>query len=280
MTGMFKRISFGNVWTDEINFLQRRHLRFSGAKNFRDLGGYPAADGRTVRWGVLYRSDALDKLNDRDLKLLLQLNLDRVIDFRSEHEKKKHPDCLPAGAGIRIVEIPISDTSTRVWHEARDEMIQKLRDINPADYMISTNVELATRFTPEMRRFVREVLASDGRPVLFHCAAGKDRTGFGAAILLRMLGVPQEVIMQDYQLTNVYLLKAYRWRMSLVRVLKGRRFVSAILGFMDANTAYLSAAFDAVEREHGSFDVYIRDGLGVEWDQFERFRETCLELRS
>jgi protein-tyrosine phosphatase len=274
---MFDQISIGKPLVKEAGTVNRRRLPFSGAKNFRDLGGYSTADGGTVRWGMLYRSDALDKLTSRDLKLLKRLNLGRVIDFRSNHEREKHPDRLPQEAGIRVVEIPIADTSTKVWHEAREEMIRKLRDVNPADYMIATNAELATTFTPEMRRFVHEVLASDGRPLLFHCAAGKDRTGFGAAILLRMLGVPMETVMQDYLLTNKYIHAAYKWRLVLVRILKGRRFSNGIRGFAAASVEYLSAAFDAIDREHGSFEKYVRDGLGLSTGDVERLKAAYLE---
>lgn len=257
--------------------LARRRLPFSGAKNFRDLGGYSAADGRTVRWGRLYRSDALHKLSGTDLKFLAAMSLGRVIDFRSAHEKERRPNRLPPGLEARVVEIPILDSTTKVWHEERKEMIQNLLEIDPAGYMIRSNEEFATMFTPQMRRFVREALAANGEPLLFHCAAGKDRTGFGAAILLRMLGVPHETVMQDYQLTNQYLPDAYRWRLIALRVVKGRRFADAIRGFMDANPAYLTAAFDALEREHGSFENYIRDGLGLSAGDVEQLQTAYLE---
>ncbi|WKZ34417.1 MAG: tyrosine-protein phosphatase [Anaerolineales bacterium] len=274
---MFEQISIQKPLLEKAGLRARRRLPFSGAGNFRDLGGYPATDGGTVRWGVLYRSGALDKMTSTDLKFLAALNLERVIDFRAAHEKERAPDRLPPDADMRVVEIPILDASTKVWHEAREEMIRKLKDVDPADYMTATNVELATTFTPEMRRFIREVLSSNGRPLLFHCAAGKDRTGFGAALLLRLLGVPQDIVMQDYVLTNTYFLAAHTWRLFLVRLSRGERFASVIRGFMDARPAYLSAAFDALEREHGSFEKYARNGLGLSAGDVERLKEIYLE---
>ena len=259
------------------NTNRTRLLPFSGAKNFRDLGGYRTTDGKTVRWGVLYRSDGLNKLTDADLKFFAALSLESVIDFRAEHEKQYRPDRLPADVNIRLVEIPIVDSSTKVWHDSRDDMVKNLKSLDPAKYMIETNVELATRFTPEFQQFMQEVLSVQGKPLLFHCAAGKDRTGFAAAILLRMLGVPQETVMQDYLLTNEYLIPGYKWSLFLVRLLRGKRFVDNVKGFMAAHPSYISAAFEAIDCEHGSFENYVRNGLGVSERDMERLKELYLE---
>ncbi|NWF64765.1 MAG: tyrosine-protein phosphatase [Chloroflexi bacterium] len=240
---------------------QARSLPFRGAKNFRDLGGYETVEGRTVRWNVLYRSDALHKLTDSDLKFITALKLTRIIDFRAPYETAKEPDRLPDDLVVRLLKLPMEDASTKVWHEARNEMVRNMKTLDPGAYMRQTNVELATIFTPEYRLFFRELLASGGNPVLFHCAAGKDRTGFAAACILRILGVTMDVVIQDYLLTNHYLLEAYPWEMFLAGVLRGKKFVDGVRGFMRADESYLMAAFDALEKEHGSFANYVRDGL-------------------
>lgn len=255
--------------------LKKRHIPFSGMKNFRDLGGYKTLDGRNVRWGLLYRSDSLHKLTENDLKRLSELSLGAIIDLRSDHEKERRPDRIPDG--VRYVEISILDASTRVWHESRDDMIRDMQKVDPVKYLSATNVELASQFTPEFQRFLREVLSSNGRPLLFHCAAGKDRTGFGAAILLRMLGVPHETVMQDYVLTDKYLLGAYKWRLAIAQLLKGRGFANGVRGFMRAHPDYLTAAFNTLEAAHGSFENYVRDGLGMTEQDIERLRQMYLE---
>ncbi|MFZ5819063.1 MAG: tyrosine-protein phosphatase [Chloroflexota bacterium] len=274
---MFDQLYFEREVSDVYYRVNMRHLPFSGAKNFRDLGGYQAADGRTVRWKALYRSDGLHKLTGADLKMLETLSLARVIDFRAPHEKEQEPDRLPADADIRRVEIPILDSSTKVWHDSREEFEKNLGSITPSNFMLETNIELATKFTPEMRQFAHEILSANGQPVLFHCAAGKDRTGFAAALLLRILGVPQEAAMEDYLLSNRYFLAAHRWKLSLYRLLKGKRFISAVMDFMEARPAYLSAAFQALEREHGSFENYLRDGLRLSRQDIGRLGNAYLE---
>ena len=254
-----------------------RVLPFRGVRNFRDLGGYAARDGRTVRWGVLYRSGALHGATDRDLKLISALGLTRIIDFRAAYETEREPDRLPDDLAVRALKLSIEDPSTRVWHEARNEMVKNMTTLDPSVYMKRTNSELATKFTPEYRLFFRELLASNGAPVLFHCTAGKDRTGFAAACILRILGVPHETVIEDYLLTNQYLLAVYQWRMFMVSMIRGKKFVDGVRGFMRADESYISAAFEALEQEHGSFENYVRDGLGLSEHDVERLKKYYLE---
>lgn len=256
---------------------KNRLISFSGAKNFRDLGGYQTVDGRTVRWGVLYRSDSLHKLNAADLRRLSALSIHRVIDLRSQMESQREPDRLPREWTGRLVEIPILDSTTQATQESRKEFLRSLKHIDPIQYMSQMNIELATKFTPQIKQFISEILSANGRPVLFHCAAGKDRTGFAAAILLRALGVPQEVVLQDYQLTNHYLQKGYAKALTLMRLVKGRDFSVAIGKFMEAHPGYLGAAFESIDLQYGSFDDYLFRGLGLSKDDPQRLAALYLE---
>lgn len=267
---------YRRVETEQPTKWKNRHLKLSGAKNLRDLGGYRTVDGRVVRWGILYRSDGLSKLTRKDLARLSALALDRIIDLRAPVERELKPDRLPAEPSIHLVEIPILDSTTNVWHEAAEEVEKNFNSDDSLRYLLDTNRELATKFTPEIRQFLREVSSANGRPLLFHCAAGKDRTGFAAAVLLRILGVPQEVVMEDYMLTNQYFLASHRWSLVLMFLLKGNRFMSMVKTFMEANPAYLNAAFEAIDRDHGSFDTYVSNGLGLSQKEIEHLRDIYL----
>ncbi len=271
---MLKEAGIERPTVDQMIHPQQRRLDFSGAKNFRDLGGYRTCDGRTVRQGVLYRSGGLHKLTDADLKRLFALSLDRVIDFRSDYERELEPD---RDAKIRHVEIPIMDASTALIQESRDAFAQKIRGIDPVKYMTESYTGFVKHFTPAFQKFFRELASAEGRPVLFHCTAGKDRTGFAAAVILRLLGVPQETVMEDYLLTNDYFFAGYKWNLMLARLMKGELFISVIKGFMRAEPYYLSAAFDTIEREYGLFENYICDGLGLSATDVERFQLAYLE---
>lgn len=257
--------------------IRKRRLSFSGTKNFRDLGGYQTSDGKLVRWGALYRSGSLHKLTDTDLKRLSDLALEWVVDFRSPREKEREPDRLPAHWAARLVEIPILDSSTRIYQSSREEIVRIIKDIDPFQSLTTTNRELATCFTAEMRKFIDVILSSNGRPVLFHCTAGKDRTGFAAAILLRILGVPQEVVMQDYLLTNKYFYGAHRWHLLLLRLWKGRQIAEVASGMMRADPSYLGAAFQTIDQNHGSFENYVHEALGLNTGDVDCLKTLYLE---
>lgn len=274
---MFDQLYFDELTVYKVEKSKRRRLPFSGAKNFRDLGGYRTLDGRAVRWNFLYRSDSLHKLTDADLRYFSALLLDRIIDFRANHEREREPDRLPRDTDIRVIPIPILDASTRVWHNSRDELEKYIVTVDPVQYMRQANVELATRFTPEIRHFFRELLAANGCPVLFHCAAGKDRTGFAAAVLLRILGVSKEIVVEDYLLSNQYYLNAHRWELFLARLLKGERLAEVLHGFMQVAAAYLLAAFETIDRDYGSFENYVHNTLGLTEKDVERLKTSYLE---
>jgi protein-tyrosine phosphatase len=260
---MLEQSYMDNVTAQQANNQQERRLSFSGAKNFRDLGGYQAADGRTVRWGLLYRSDSLHKLTGADLRYLSTLHLDRIIDFRSTYEKNLEPDRIPEELKPRLVHIPILDSSTGLFQHSRDEFVKIIPAIDAAEFMVNTNIELVTRFAGEMRQFIDILLSSNGGSVLFHCAAGKDRTGFAAALFLRLMGVPQDVVLDDYLLTNQYFLSSYRWTLRVLRLVRGRRFAKSVREFMIAEPAYLGSAFKVIDETYGSFERYVSDGLGL-----------------
>ena len=254
-----------------------RHLRFTGAKNFRDLGGYQAISGKLVRWGALYRSDSLNKLTNGDLKRLSALDLEWIVDFRSAKEKEMEPDRLPDHLVSRLVEIPILDRSTQIYQSSREEVVKQLKNIDPVQSLSGTNMELATIFNAEMRKFMEVLLSANGRPVLFHCTAGKDRTGFAAAILLRTLGVPQDVVMQDYLLTNQYFYAAHRRNIFLLRVLKGKQIADVVSGMIRADPAYLSAGFKAIDQNYSSFENYIHEALGLTIQEMDCLKTMYLE---
>lgn len=255
--------------------MHKRHVSLRKMENLRDLGGYITQDGRAVRWNTLFRSGSLHKPTSTDLKKLAALNFGLVVDFRASYEVAHRPDKLPAGT--RYVNIPMEDSSTKVWHENPGETAKNLPNLNPADYMIATNRELASKITEGYRQFFSELLGSNGKPVLFHCAAGKDRTGFASASLLMILGVSKEIAMQDYLLTNKYMLDAH-WRdLFFAGLFKGKKFADGIQGFLKADEKYLSAAFERLENDYGSFDAYVNEGLKLSLQDVEHLKNLYLE---
>jgi protein-tyrosine phosphatase len=257
-----------------------RRIPFDGPGNLRDLGGYQTTDGRTVRWGALYRSDHLGRLSARDLRHFRRLELAVLIDFRTNAERADAPNRLPRHHGIRVVELPLFDNdAASVTGAAFRERIARgdIAGIDAAALLIDANQRLVTEFTPAYRQFIAEVLAARGAPVLFHCTAGKDRTGFAAALILRLLGVPETAILADYMRSQTYSLAARRRELLLLRLFKGPQVTALVRDLLGVEAAYLQAAFTAIEQTYGSFAAYAHDGLDLSAQDLAALRAALLE---
>jgi protein-tyrosine phosphatase len=168
-----------------------RLLPLVGAYNFRDLGGYRTVDGRTTRWGTLYRSDGLHELTEADLETLRDLGLKSIVDLRTGAELER------TGRGLLQTE-PIRHLHLSVMQEVANDKVtaQSLADLDLAS--------LYLQWLDSSRALVealRLVCDPTNYPLVFHCAAGKDRTGVLAALVLDILGVERATVVTDYSLT-------------------------------------------------------------------------------
>ncbi len=256
-----------------------RLLNFAGIHNFRDLGGYPAGDGRRVRWGTLYRSGTLSGATDADLAALARLDLGYLVDFRSSMEKQEAPDRLPDPPGFATVELPVLDRGNMAVLDGIMERVEtgNFEGFEPDEFMVSANRQFAGQFVPEFRQFIHQVLEADGKPVAWHCSAGKDRTGFAAAILLRLLGVPDETVMADYMASEAPSQEANRTRVLLLRLFKGAEAAEKLGRMMGVDENWLQAAFDEIDERWGDFDHYVSEGLQLRPGEVARLRAALLE---
>lgn len=255
-----------------------RLLNFEGIANFRDLGGYPTADGREVKWGVLYRAGNLAESTDADLRALEKLNLKTLIDFRSAAEKAEEPNHLPDPTDFTVIEIPTLDDGNQAMVKEITERIEtgNFEGFDPNGLMLEANRQFASTFTPQFRQFLETVLQADGAPVLWHCTAGKDRTGFAAAILLRILGVPQEVVMQDYLDSKQHALAARKSQLMLLRLFKGSEAADKLAVMMGVEEDWLTAAFAEIDATWGNFDNYVHQGLQLSDADIAQLQATLL----
>ncbi|MGE0348571.1 tyrosine-protein phosphatase [Hydrogenophaga sp.] len=235
-----------------------------GASNFRDLGGHTGHGGRRVRYGRVYRSDHLAGLTSEDLRLLKGMGLTHRIDFRGVAECA----ALPANvAGISTLPLPIEPT---VVHRVEALLAQGTvpTEAETVALMCQTYQGFAREGAPVYARFFRHLL-EHSTPLVFHCTAGKDRTGFAAALLLGALGVAHDDIVQDYLLTNCL----YR-RSPLVHT-RGPDHVMDVL--WGVQPAFLEAAFTTIEREFGGLARYLAGPIGLAPTDLERLRASLLE---
>lgn len=255
-----------------------RLLNFEGIANFRDLGGYPTTDGLAVKWGVLYRAATLAQASDSDLQRLPALRLKTLIDFRSAAEKGAEPDRLPDPIGFNLVEIPTLDAGDKTVVADITRRIESgnFEGFDPDALMLEANRQFATTFTPQFRQFIHTVLAAEGAPIAWHCSAGKDRTGFAAAILLRILGVPQDIVMRDYMASRQHALDARKYQLLLLRLFRGEEAADKLAVLLGVEEAWLQMGFAQIDARWGSFDNYVRAGLGLTEADIARLKANLL----
>jgi len=227
-----------------------RHLNLAGASNFRDLGGYVTTDGRTVRWRQIFRSNHLAHLTDEDARVLRALGVKSAFDFRGSMERT---EALCALSDITVHSLPVEPTVVAALRAiaaggtplSADHAVEVMRD---------SYRSYVQQNTPRFRALFAHLL-EDRAPLVIHCTAGKDRTGFACALILHTLGVPDEVISEDYLLTNRY----YRRDPNSSSDLPDH--VKQVLG--SVQPAFLGAAFEAIDTDYGSLEAYLRDGIGL-----------------
>ena len=234
-----------------------------GASNFRDLGGYAGAEGRCVRRGRVFRSDHLAGLDADDLAVLKNLALTHSIDFRGAAEAAALPYRI---AGVTQLAFSIEPTVVRRLR-ALLEAGQIPSTEETVALMCETYLNFVHEHGPSFARFLRHLLAHP-TPVVFHCTAGKDRTGFAAALLLSLLGVERATIMHDYLLTN----QLYRRTPGIEG--SGPAHVMAVV--WQVQPAFLQAAFDAIDRDYGGVVAYLVGPAGMHADELAHLRQTLL----
>jgi protein-tyrosine phosphatase len=246
----------------------RRRIPIEGAVNFRDLGGYPAGEGRQTRWERVYRADNLGGLTEPDLVRLDALGLRTLIDFRVPMERQVSPDRLPPGSSIRAVELGFLPAGTI-------EMLELVQagTITPSEIeerVIDGYRLFCVDHVEEYRQTFAIALDADNYPLLMHCTSGKDRTGFAAALLLIALGVPREAVLEDYDLTN-------RYRRPVPHLFGPETPGEVATLLLSAQPKYLEAALEEIDRVYSSFDAYLDRALGVDGSARARLIELLTE---
>ena len=247
-----------------------RGLGLVTAPNFRDAGGYRTTDGRWVRMGAIYRSDQMDRISTEDMATITALGLDLVIDLRTEKERTREPDRLPPGAAPLVLDVM---QSTGEKGGDIDRAMEAIASGRGAEFLIELNRDFVV--TDSARKAYHALVARvSAAPLRFvyHCTAGKDRTGWATAVLLTALGVPRETVFADYLASNSYL--ADKNAASYAKLAPLTR--EQLEPILTVRREYLEAAFTAVDRRYGSFDAYLRDGLGLDSAALQAMRDRYL----
>jgi protein-tyrosine phosphatase len=251
-----------------------RHLELEGVHNFRDFGGYAGKGSRLLNRGRLWRSAGHQGATDADLEAIETLDLALVVDLRTPTERSRAPSRRPARFRARVVAGEHEAEDTWIAFLKRSELTEASFRAYLIDYY--AKAPFAPRHLDIFSRYFSSLAEADGA-ALVHCAAGKDRTGLIVALTHKMLGVSDDVIVEDYLLTNHPARMEARLKIvgDVIESTAGRRpDEAAIRVAMGVEAIYLEAAFDAICERFGSVDGYLEDALGVDG----RLRE-ALEAR-
>jgi len=251
-----------------------RRVQLEGGVNFRDLGGYLAVDGRRVKWGQVLRSDNLGRLTDRDVIYLQKMGIRLVCDFRTPAEIKKLPDRYPQGSLGKTLRLPIrhgESDPANTFDRIKKGDIDWMTD----EFMIKGYLNNIEEFAPLWANFFNNLAKRSNRPLVFHCTGGKDRAGVGAALILLVLGVPEETIIRDHGLSNLYIAAVLESLYDRIRSLGVDP--EEISAYFTAPENAIVAVLKHLEKTYGSAENYLINKAGVHEKILNRLKEDLLE---
>jgi len=281
------------VVTDGENsyVVSNRKISLNGTFNTRDFGGYKGHEGRMVKWGIFYRSDALGKLSKNDEEILTGLGIKTIVDFRSVAEVVSEPDVIFAGANYLNLTPNAELAQLASGSVATDkEKVEKLIKVSETEAGRTNLKSRLNEMEIQMRDLVSQpdvnkkyqeylelFLEPSNTPIIHHCRGGKDRAGFATVIMLLVLGVEKEIVMKDYMLTKEFMAKRNERRMEEYKQYTDNEFVLAYLSsLMQTKQEYLEASFDEMLKISGSFSQYLKERLNMDEQKISIIRENYL----
>jgi protein-tyrosine phosphatase len=261
--------------TAKILRVAERVLPLQQASNFRDVGGYPAANGQHVKWGRVFRSGAMPMLTEKDAELIQRLGIKTIVDLRSLDEREIAPDTIDDRIGALFVS-----------NDYRLKALLQNAQIGGGEYMYrGTGKALA----PQFRSIFRQLLANDGA-ILYHCSAGQDRTGVATALILSALGVDRKTVLADYHLSTSLRRPEYEMPKLDLKDWPGNAiapYYAAIQSsptpqkaeplYTKSGASHLAQFFEVIDREYGSIDAYLAKELGITKLEIEKLQKHYLE---
>jgi protein-tyrosine phosphatase len=254
---------------------RERLVALEGALNWRDLGGYPTADGHVTKWDSVYRADGRDQLTDADLTVIADLGIKLVIDFRVDREVDENPSRLPDHPELRRQRLPIGGDEV----EGRS-ILETIRAGDLKTYTVDEMAAVYERLLEESALNFGEVIihAADraNHPMVFHCTAGKDRTGLMAMLMLGALGVSDADIVLDYELTTHY---RSNKRLAILgpELEKVGVDLEAVRPFLTAQAPVMAATIEALKSRHGSIEAYLLHEAELDPSTLADLRAVMLE---
>lgn len=265
ITRKYFLLSFNNQFKEIVG---ARSVSTDNVQNFRDMGGYLDDNDHMLKWGNIFRSGDLDRINDADRLRIKNLSINTIIDLRTSDEISTNAPVYP---DAKIIHIPIFAGDPK-------EIMERIKQgrMKKGDGMLFLQdiyLQFVDNDSEQFAQALDLFLDKKNYPILFHCTQGKDRAGFLAALLLAALDVPEETIMKDYMYTNDYV--NIRALASFANDLDTDA-QEAITALLSANELYLSVAFKKIKKEYGSIHKYMEEKLNFTTKKREKLKEIML----
>jgi protein-tyrosine phosphatase len=249
----------------DASLLEKRHLEFEGTVNFRDLGGVKTTEGRTVKLGKIYRSDHLAGLETREFDKFNALQIGTVYDLRTNHEIKNKEDHLPQH--VKYLHTPTVEDNEGEIVKLRDKVINgEISEKQAVEETVRFYEDAVTVHAGSLKTIIQDITASE-EPVLYHCSAGKDRTGIVSALILSILRVDRQTIVNEYMLSNYYRKdKAEKTlgKAKLGKIIKRKMDLKAVEVFTTVDESFINATFNAIDKTYGGIEPFIQNQLGID----------------
>lgn len=248
------------------------HIELEGTINTRDLGGY-FLDNININKGILFRSDKLSNLTECDINKLKNLGIKRIVDFRSELEKTREPDIIPDG--IKYIEMPIS-VDKKINEELKD-ILSGNNDKDIRDFLIDANKEFVLDHQSVFSNFLKD-LVKYKEPTLFHCTAGKDRTGFAAYLIYSICGVDEDFIILDYLNSNKYIDKNLDTQIKNISKIMGLTLEDAkeMEPILRVDIDFINSAIDTINENYDSVKEFITNTLNFSLKEQDQLKELLI----
>lgn len=276
---------------EKCTLFAERTLPIEGLNNFRDFGGYFTADGKQVKWGVLYRSNHLFNLNEQAINYISHLGIKSIIDYRNQNEINKSPNSYVGENKTYHLDATAQTAELAAQFAASSDnedqaLIESIANNIPKELVNGEGRQILEQYRQfvmsdkskaAFRQMIEVLLDSHNSPSIQHCRGGKDRTGYGALLVLAMLGVPKQTIVDDYMLTHFNRLARNEIKMASYRkITQDQNILDYLLSLIDTQESFIVEVFNAMEETSGSVEKYIKTELNFTDDDINQLRKIYL----
>lgn len=250
-----------------------RFIYIKGAYNVRDIGGYSTRDGGKIKWGTIFRSGKISHIKDSENEKMASMNLNSICDFRTMAEQEASPDVWLNLKEINQYPFPVGEGRL----DKLDWMKNAAKGTGKDSHLYKANRSYVLKNAHRYRAFFEILLDERNYPLLYHCTAGKDRTGFATLLLLSALGVERKTIIEDYLLTNDYLDKFFWKEMDKVAARTGLD-VEKVKPILIASEVYLQGAYDAIEENFGTVNNFLQKEIGIGDKEIQQLKDILVSV--